>query len=83
MEESGQSWTAAEILTDWLFSFHPDFKYREIGDPNGDSNRPRECVVDAEILKLRPIFEDMIHRTDLSPSKRDWIREVLTGVDEM
>jgi hypothetical protein len=77
-----QSWAAAEILTDWLFSFHPDFKYREIRDPNGYLI-DLENAVDTEILKLRPIFEDMIHRTDLSPSKKDWIREVLTGMGEM
>jgi hypothetical protein len=83
--ENGEEWpalTAVEILTDWLFSFQPYFKYREIADMNGNPI-DLQGEIDAEILKLRPNFEALVHRDDIFNSKKDWIREVLTGMDEI
>lgn len=79
--EEWPRWTAIEILYDWLFSFFPEYEHGwVIGTnlPAVDLQR----LVQAEILNLHPLFEEIGKRDDLSKGQRSYIDDFLTGLDD-
>jgi len=79
--EEWPRWTAIEILHDWLFSFFPEQKQGWVigtSQPAVDLQR----LVQAEILNLHSIFEDIGKRNDLSKVQRGFIDDFLTGLDD-
>ncbi len=79
--EEWPRWTAIEILHDWLFSFYPEQKQGWVIDTNLPAV-DLQRLVQAEILNLQSIFEEIGKRDDLSKGQRSYIDDFLTGLDD-
>jgi hypothetical protein len=80
-EEGWPRWTAVEILHDWLFIFYPEQKQGWVVNTNLPAD-DLQRLVQAEILNLHPVFEEIGKRDDLSEGQRGYIDDFLSGLDD-
>lgn len=73
-------WAAVEILHDWLFSFNPEPKYKQISIPD---YKPTELkvAVQQRIMEIVPEIMKLRQRSDINEVEISFIKDFESGLD--